>query len=525
MAAKKSITILEDPRYIDFVKRYSEDPLRFAVECTGFEPSNDQLQLFKAIVGHNAKVSVVSGTGTGKTFAFARIALWHLLCFPVAQYDGKLEIGSNTYIGAPNIQQVADGVWKEMEDTKIAIKNGPNAWIADYIDISKTKVSVKGYSSQWFISQIAFQKGKSVGIAGKHRYWQLIIIDEAAGVTDEHFNVIEGTQTQAGNRILMASQGVRNAGHFYDSHHSLSKKNGGSWISLVFNSERSPFVTSEWLKDREIESGGRDSVEYQVRVLGRFAQDSSNYLLTREDLDKGFEPRSIIGKDEPYGYLILCDVGLGEYRDDTVIVVARVIGYGDTGDPEPRRVEYVSVPLCSNDRAINDLPGDLQELVGKISNATLVVDAGGVGAAVVKSLKANGVQVTEVLWGKSCFKDKFKERYYNQRACAMVRFRDALRTGRVVFPQGLPNRIKQKILDQGMRLPYHWSEAGGLRYVMESKKDMAKAGIKSPDIIDAMTFAFLERVNYMMSDETLAMEAESAGNKALKFAREVFKDF
>lgn len=323
---------------------------------------------------------------------------------------------------------------------------------------------------------------------------------------------------------MMASQGVRNAGYFYDTHHSLSKKNGGAWDALCFNSEKSPFVTLDWLKERELESGGRNSVEYQIRVLGRFVEDSSNYLLTRADLERGFEPRSIIGKDEPYGYLILCDVGMGEYRDDTVIVVARVIGDGDSGDPMPRRVEFVEVPLCSNDRGINDLPGDLREILEKTSNATLLVDAGGMGASVVKTLESHGVPVKRVIWGSPCFKKRLKERFFNQRACAMVRLRDALRSGRVVFPQGLSNRIKQKIIDQGARLPFHWSESGGLRYVMESKKEMAKQGIKSPDIIDAMSFAFLETATYMMADERLSNET-TIGNKALDFAREAFADF
>jgi 3-mercaptopyruvate sulfurtransferase SseA len=73
-------------------------PPVLAVEVTGFEPSADQEALFREITDPNAKVSVVSGTGMGKTAAFARIALWHLLCFPVAVYDGKVEVGSNTYI-------------------------------------------------------------------------------------------------------------------------------------------------------------------------------------------------------------------------------------------------------------------------------------------------------------------------------------------------------------------------------------------------------------------------------------------
>lgn len=65
---------------------------------------------------------------------------------------------------------------------------------------------MNGFAEQWFITQIAMKKGEAIGVAGKHRYWQLIIIDEAAGVSDDHFDVIDGTQTQGGNRTLMASQ-------------------------------------------------------------------------------------------------------------------------------------------------------------------------------------------------------------------------------------------------------------------------------------------------------------------------------
>lgn len=664
--------ILQDPRYPDFVARYHADPLRFAVEATGFIPSADQARLFRGIASPRALVSVVSGTGcfakgtmmmrsdgaavavedvrvgdrlmgpdgasvrnvlelkrgreemyrfrledgtefefnlshiltlangrgevrnvtvrewlrewarenapeggpwffyrlidraparyvalnidevtalgegdyygfvldgdhrflaydctvlhnTGKTASFARIALWHLLCFPVATYEGKTEIGSNTYIGAPLIQQVADGVWKEMKDALIAIKNGPHAWIADYFTISKTRVVVKGYEAQWFITQIAMAKGESIGVAGKHRYWQLIIIDEAAGVPDEHFNVIQGTQTQGGNRTLLASQGARSAGFFYETHHTLAKENGGSWLNLRFNSEEAPWVTSEWLADRALESGGRNSVEYQVRVLGLFAQSSANVLLTRDVLDRAFEPRQIINPDEPWGYLILCDVGLGEYRDDSVVIVAKVMGNGDFGK-DARRVEFVEIPIASNDKQVPDLTGDLVNLFGRLPNATLAVDAGGIGAVVVKELERQNIPVVPINWGAPCFSSEYKKRFYNKRACAMVRFRDAVRDGRVVLPQGISRRLREKILTEGTRLPYHFSEAGSLRYVMDSKEDMRRQGIKSPDLIDAMAFAFLEGMNYMAAGTDTGVEHETAANRAAREAAELFAD-
>jgi hypothetical protein len=489
--------LLLDPRYEDFVERYAFDPFRFAVEVCGMQPSGDQEDLLFEMTEPTAKVSVVSGTGTGKTAAFARIALWHLLCYPYAYVDGKVEIGSNTYIGAPVIKQVADGVWKELADTKMAIAQEPHAWILDYVEFTKTRVFIKGYPEQWFISQVALAKGQSVAIAGKHRYWQLIIIDEAAGVGDDHFNVITGTQTSPGNRTLLASQGARNAGFFYDTHHTLSASKGGSWQSLRFSSERSPFVTAKWLLEREIESGGRTSVEYRIRVKGEFATSTTDLLLTREEIEAAFKPRRIIGDEEPFGWVYLGDVGMGEYRDESVLIYARVIGYGDFG-PEARRVEYVAIPVGTNDINPIDYAGTCHDLWKTSDSATLYLDNGGNGAVVVKLIERAGGVVQKVDWGKPCFSREYQARYFNQRACAMVRFRDAIRQGRAVFlfPQGISQRMREKLIDQGARLPYHFSEAGGLRYVMMRKEDMREEGIKSPDYFDAMSFAFLEGATY-----------------------------
>jgi hypothetical protein len=393
---------------------------------------------------------------------------------------------------------VADGVWKELSDRRMAISSGPYAWVNAYFKITKTRVTVLGFGDQWFISRVAMQKGEAVGIAGKHRFYQLIIIDEAAGVPDEHFDVIDGTQTQGGNRTLMASQGVSVAGRFYDSHHSLSVEAGGSWTPLKFSSEQSPFVTRKWLDDRELECGGRDSVEYKIRVLGLFAQDTSNILLTREDIEAAFKVRKIIQDHEPYGLVLLSDVGAGEYRDDSVAVLAKIIGDDDHG-PNARRVEFLSIPICSNTKSEVDLPGDLISLVEGANNCLLYVDAGGVGGTVCKLIERSGARVTRIMWGEPCFKNEFKKRYFNQRACAMVRFRDAVKQGRVVLPQ-VSVRLREKILTQGSRLPYHFVESGGLKYQMERKDKMREDGIKSPDLIDAMSFAFLEKCIYVAVD-------------------------
>lgn len=494
--------ILADPRYKAFIEEFACDPLAFAEQVCGLHPSEDQAELFRAIEPDTARVSVVSGTTTGKTNAFARIAVWHLLCLPIAVYEGKVEIGSNCYIGGPALRTVLDGVFKELSDVRQAISQGRYAWLNGYWTLGATTATVNGFEASWFIKTVAFPKGQSAAVAGRHRYHQLIIIDEACGVADGVFDVVNGTQTQPCNRTLLASQGAKNTGFFHSTHHALSIENGGAWTNLSFSSERSPFATQAWLMERLFEcDNDRNNPEYMIRVRGKFAESTSGNLLVRADMEAAFQPRKIIQDSEPFGLMILGDVAAGEYRDSSVATVAKVIGDGDFGE-DARRVEYQSIPINTNSKKITDFTGDLKNLYGDLSNATLYVDAGGIGAAVCQALEREGIPVIRVNWGMPCFKKEYKNRYFNLRACALVRFRDAVRQGRVVLPQGLDKKMREKIMLQGSRIPYHFTETGGLRYQIMSKEDMRKESIPSPDIIDTFSFAFLEGASYIPSGGT-----------------------
>lgn len=499
-------TLLEDPRYEAFVERYHADPLRFAVEVCDMVPSEDQIDLFVAISDPMAKVSVVSGTGTGKTAAFARIALWHLLCHPFAIYEGKVEVGSNTYIGAPLVQQVGDGVWKEMADCRIAIGNGEFKWLLSYFTIAKTRVTVRGFEDQWFITQIALAKGQSVGVAGKHRFWQLVIVDEAAGVGDDHFDVIDGTQTQGGNRTLMASQGVRSSGRFYDSHHTLGHKNGGAWFSLRFSSKNSPFVTGKWLRDREIETGGKDSVEYQIRVLGLFPEQTDKYLLGRSAIERMIGAKPVIDVvNDPWGHLLIIDVAAGVYRDKTVMLHTRALGNGDRLDADPRRMDVVGIPIFSNSLDWVNVAGRVVEYVRLLSNYTVVVDVGGQGEQFARQLEHLGVtNIIRVLWGEPCFKTKNKKRFFNQRAQCSVHAKEAVVDARMTFT----SEHKKDLLDQGSRIPYHFDEKARF-HIMPKEKMKELEGLPSPDLWDTVCMGFLDTVYYTPADRSGMSSSEA----------------
>lgn len=76
-------------------------------------------------------------------------------------------------------------------------------------------------------------RGSPKNLAGAHRDWLLWLIDEASGVPDANFGVITGSLTDERNRMAIASQPTRNSGFFYETHHKLSREEGGPWNALV----------------------------------------------------------------------------------------------------------------------------------------------------------------------------------------------------------------------------------------------------------------------------------------------------
>ncbi|UOO93378.1 hypothetical protein [Vitreoscilla stercoraria] len=515
-------SILSLPIYHDFLKEYQFNLEGFLFDLCGLTLTRDQQVLSQLAINPTSRISVVSGTGTGKTAWLGGAALHSMWCFPVVEYDGKIEVGSNTYVGAPVIQQVADGVWKEMNDNfqRIKMLDGMG-WLTGRTHPKAERWYMDGYKDQWFIAKIALGNADSVAIAGKHRYYQTIFIDEAAGVADSHYDVINGTQTQEGNRTFLFSQGVKTTGYFYDTHHTLSHINTpvdeGGWINLCFNSENAPHVSRKWLKAREVESGGRDSVEYRIRVLGQFAEDEERTLIHRRMLDEAMANTTplIAEDDEDWGWFLLCDVAAGEYRDYSVATLAKVKGVG-----ENRLIDFIDIPIFSNGIDVKQFKGRIAEEAAKYSNIRLIIDSGGNGLQLCKDLEDEGFDVVRVSWGKPNFKTEYKNRFINQRAQCSVHTRDAIRQGRIRFLWNLPKKTKEMFIYQATHIPYNFTDSGVLRYQIMGKEKMAAQGIKSPDIFDTVCFANLEGVHYNVSDRADGgVGAQEKKKSALELAK------
>jgi hypothetical protein len=279
------------------------------------------------------------------------------------------------------------------------------------------------------------------------------------------------------------------------------------------NSERSPLVSAAFCLEKRREY---TDIEYTIKVLGEFPESLDDYLLGRKAAEACIG-RKVIGEGEQYGILVPCDVGAGEYRDKSIALIAHVTGYGDYG-PDARRVQVIAVPVNSNTRNLHDFSGDVFHVAAELENVTTLVDAGGMGIAVCQALEAMGLpEVMRVKWGNPCFKGKNKERFFNQRAQAMVHAARAAKEGRLGIAEG---PWRRDLLDQMSRVPFHFDERA--RYVIERKDEMRKMGIPSPDIFDAICFCFLENVNYMIAEKSL--EAFNTAQSVVDKAANMFAD-
>lgn len=476
-------TITSDPRWREFRDRFAFDLSKFLVEVCGMVLTWQQIDLCNSITPSGSRTSVSSGHGTGKSRICAGTAWWHLTVYA----------NSNMMITAPKIEQVRNVIWKEITDISDYIRiQKKYAWILEYIEIKDERFYIKHRKNSWYVIAKTAPKGSPENMAGMHRKWLLIWGDEATGIPEGVFPTLKGALTDKRNRFVLTSQFTRDTGFFADTQTKNSKAEGGDWNALTFSSEESPLVDMPFLLSAIREYGGRDSPEYQVRVLGVCPDKSDENILGRNAISKVLNKR-IFSKTALHGLVISVDVAAGEFRDKSVVTVAKVDGDVIPTSDNPRKVEIVDIPLYSNTRDVDFLTAFVFNLYSRLDGAVVVCDAGGLGVQVCQKLEKNNVNLVRVYWGNPCINLQLKTRFRDRRGMCTYLLARAIKEGRFgVSPKA--SRFSKEIIAQGGKLPYFYDEKFRL-YIM-AKPLMKEKGIPSPDIFDTFCFLYLEEVYY-----------------------------
>jgi hypothetical protein len=478
------VALPQDPRWLDFCATYAGDPVRFSTEVQGIIPSEQQIDLLVNVAPSRSRVSVASGHGTGKTTSIANIVLWHMTCFDQ----------SVTLLTANDMDQLKSTLWKEIAIALERIRRGPHGWIAEHIELlADGTARVIGFEKTWFVESKTANDKTANKMAGRHGEWLMVIADEASSLSDNVLTTLRGALSEQHNRMLLTSQFTRNAGFFWRTHNDLSQEQGGDWVSLTFSSIDSPYVSDDALKEWW---DSYDDDERNVRILGLPPGDSSKLMMNLQDARAMYERGRIIEDGESFGWVLLGDVASGEgLRDKSVAVMARVIGYGDR-PPDARRVEVVAIPIHTNTIRANVLANEYRDYASPYPGITYAVDSMGLGVSVAQDLEDSGKLVYRVNWALPCFQERNKSRYMNLRAQAMHHTARAAKEGRLSF---LTDEWKKVVLSQSSRIPKAWTSNARIKVPEKGGKEWE--GLGSPDIWDAVCFAFLEGLTYIPSDE------------------------
>lgn len=431
----------QDP-LAQFIARYYNDPVLFVREVLGAEPDKYQAQVLRWIADGERQISVRSGHGVGKTATLAFAIVW----FACTRFPQK------TVCTAPTSTQLYEALAAE---TKAWFKKLPPV-ILDLFEIQVDQIRLKAAPDESFVSFATSKAEQPEALAGKHSDNVLLIADEASGVPDPVFEAARGSMSGSRATMVLAGNPVRGSGLFYNSHHKLK----AYWKTLVISCVNHPRVSKQQVEEMARDYG-TESNAYRVRVLGEFPLGDDDTVIPREHAEsalfrdvKAIDVRPVWGVDVArFGS---DSSALAKRRGNVLLNKVEIRNGYDT----MQVAGWVHNEWMST--ATYDRPSDIN------------IDVIGIGAGVVDRLMELNLPVRGVNVSES---PAAKEQYPNLRS-------ELWFTGRDVLAKKDVNLAGDQHLADELSEPRFTYTSAGKKQV-ESKQDMKKRGVMSPNRADA----------------------------------------
>jgi len=443
---------------------WAEDPVGFIEEVLGEGLWDKQADICESVRDHK-RTAVASCHGSGKTNVAARIALWWLFTHPY----------SVIVTTAPTLRQVVKQLWKEVRAAHRAIKWSPGGHLmpkAPQYQLDGDDWMCIGFSTD---SPDSFQGWHSEG-------GNLFIFDEATGVHDSIWDAVRGCLTGQRDRFLAIGNPTDPASEF--AKQFVREDVNTIHISafdvpnVAQNKEVIPGLTSMgWVREMQEECGPSydDHPDYVSRVLGRFPDKDDRALIPASWIDAAEERWHSL--NEKGGWKTECRLGVDVARkgsSKTIFAEA----YDGLGVKELHKEPGQSTM---------ETAARVAEVGDRLGAASWRIDADGIGAGVADRCEeidpGRTVEMRGGMKSESVDSDG-NPRYLNLRAEWYWSLRDRLDpqySHAIALP---PDKALRAQLTS-----IRWNTTSrGLKKI-ESKEDMARRGIKSPDEADSVVYS------------------------------------
>jgi hypothetical protein len=415
----------------------------------------DRLEEICIQIVNNRRVVIPSGHGIGKTWLLARIALWFLFSF----YPSKV------ITSAPTWSQVELLLWSEIKNAY----NSSQFRLGGRILETQLKIE-----DDWFaigLSTRGKAKEREFGtpkFQGFHSENLLVLLDEAPGIEPEIWTSVETLITGINNKIVAIGNPTSPSGKFYEACMSPL------WHKLEISSFNHPNITSgkiivpgavtaEWIEERRKE-WGEDSPLWQAKVLGQFPDEGDDTLIPLSwaeqciGLDLGTEGEKRLGVD------------VARFGSDMTVFCTL---HGSTVLP----LEAV------NKKDTNFTIGRVRVLNDQQGFSQIGIDDTGVGGGVTDGLKELKTNIAPVNFGEAAIES---ERFENKKAELFWVLRELIRDKQLSLPDD------KELINQLCSIKYSYTRKGKIK--IESKDELKKRGLKSPDKADALAIALAKQI-------------------------------
>lgn len=398
------------------------------------------------------KMAVASGHGIGKSAITAWIVCWIMATRP----NAKGVVTANT------AGQLETKTWAE-------IKKWLNrSVVKDMFEVKATSIEAKESPESWRVDAITCREENAESFAGQHAASStpFYVFDEASAIPEAIYDVAEGGLTDGEPMMFLFGNPTRNSGRFFECFHKRKKY----WDTRSIDS-RTVAITNKRQIAKWAEEYGEDSDFFKVRVKGEFPSQGSDQFISAELV------HAAVDRGTPLINRATCavvGVDIARFGDDDTVIATRV--GRDATMPFKRYRKLSTVQVVGK---VKEHIRHLRQDYG-IKRVYVYMDEGGVGGGPVDILKEDGFPVRGVNFSQ---KPDDPEFYPNKREELWGRMAKWLEEGAIA---------NDKELVEDLISPTYTFDVQG-RKKLESKKDMKKRGLRSPDAADALalTWAYL----------------------------------
>ncbi|HDR9253543.1 TPA: DEAD/DEAH box helicase family protein [Burkholderia vietnamiensis] len=440
----------ENP-FIHFSARYYYDPILFVQEVLGAEPYEWQKEFLQAIADGNRKISVRSGHGVGKSTATSWAAIWHM-CTRVPQ---------KTVITAPTASQLFDALFSEM---RTWIKKLPPA-LCERFAITTDRVELIAAPEESFISLRTARKEAPQALAGVHSENVLLIADEASEVDEAVFVAASGSMSGHSATTILLGNPTRSSGYFFESQTTLANDWWTRKISCV-DMVACGQVAQAYV-DEQAKRFGVDSNNYRVRVLGEFPEGDDDTVLPLSLIESAIR-RDV---EEPPGQKCVWGLDVARYGSDRTALCIR------HGNTVRNKVEWWAG--LDTMQTVGRVKAMYDACAYEDRPVEILVDVIGIGAGVVDRCREMGLPVRGINVSES---PAMGDKYLNLRAELWYKAREWLEARDCKLPDD------QQLKAELATVRYGFQSNGKVK--IESKDDIKKRGVRSPDLADAFILTF-----------------------------------